>query len=371
MRLISFFLPGLLALSAPALAQDPASLAERTHRLVQDAVEAGETPGLSVTVLLPSGDRIDVQAGLADRREREPVGSETRFLSGSVGKTITALLAVQLARDGMIDLDAPISSWLSGRDWWARLENREAITLRMLLNHSAGVPDYLEDMDFFLAGLTRGQRGYSHDELAGFVAGDDPEGAPGAHFAYSDTHYILAGMILEAATGEDFYDLARARVIEPLGMTDTDPLRGRRFDRLAAGHRRGLFGERATAHGGELRDNPDHEWAAGGWVTTPCDLAVLFRSLGDGGRFEAEGAIMRSQINAFDETGSSGYGLGLFVRNNPDGSYRFAHGGDFGGYRASALYDSASGIALAVQANTKAFEAPDFAFGLLDALKVE
>jgi D-alanyl-D-alanine carboxypeptidase len=371
MRLISFLLPAVIVSTPPALAQDPAVLAERTHRLVQQAVEAGETPGLSVTVILPSGERIDAQAGLADPREGDRVGSDTRFLSGSTGKTVTALLAVQLAGDGVLDLDAPVSTWLSERDWWQQLQHRNDITLRMLLNHSAGIPDYLEDIDFFLAGLTRGRRGYSPDELVGFVAGDAPEGIPGGHYAYSDTHFILAGMIIEAATGEDFYDLAQARIVEPLGLADTEPLQGRHFERLAAGHRRGLFGRRATARGGELSDNPDHEWTAGGWVTTPGDLARLFRALGEDGAFATEGAVMRTDFNAFDETGHSGYGLGLFVRRYEDGSYRIAHGGDFAGYRASAIHDTASGITLAVMGNTKAFEAPDFAFELLAALKSE
>jgi len=369
MRLISTVLLCLLAL--PVHAQPPAEPGAILDQTVQAAIADQAVPGLAATAIRADGRRIDVHAGLADPRENRPVGSDTRFLSGSVGKTITALVAVQLADAGALDLDAPVSAWLSDRPWWDGLANADALTLRMLLNHSAGVPDYLEDIDFFLAGLTRGNRGYSHDELVGFVAGDGPEGAPGAHFSYSDTDYILVGMVIEAATGEDFYDLARREVVEPLGMTSTEPLRGRHFDHLAAGHRDGLFGRRATARDGTLKSNLDHEWTAGGWVTTPGDLATLFRALGEDGRFAAEGAVMRAHLNAFDETGLRGYGLGLYVRFDEDGHYRFAHGGDFGGYRSSAVHDSRSGLSLAVQGNAKDFEAPDFAVALVDRLTAD
>ncbi len=353
---------------APAEADDPASLASSR---MNAAIEDGQPPGLSVTLQQADGSRIDLHAGLADPRENLPVGSDTRFLSGSVGKTITALVAVQLAEAGTLDLDAPVSTWLSGRDWWDRLVNADALTLRMLLNHSAGVPDYLEDLDFFLAGLIRGNRGYSPDELVGFVAGDAAEGEPGAHFSYSDTDYILVGLIIEAATGETFYDLARRLVVEPLDMASTEPLQGRTFDHLAAGHTRGLFGRQATARRGTLKSNLDHEWTGGGWITTPGDLVTLYRALGDEGRFAAEGAIMRASLNPFDEAGTRGYGLGIYVRYGEDGSYRISHGGDFGGYRSAAIHDSRTGLTLAVQGNDKEFEAPDFAFALFEGLTAD
>ena len=84
--------------------------------------------------------------------------------------------------------------------------------------------------------------------------------------------------------------------------------------------------------------------------------------------FAAESRIMRANFNAFQPDGPSGYGLGVFVRKTGDGHFRIAHGGDFGGFRSAVLHDSASGVTLAVQANSKAFEAPDFNFELLDVL---
>jgi D-alanyl-D-alanine carboxypeptidase len=359
---------GLLAtlISTAAYAQSDPETVLRTR--IDAAIADELAPGLSASLLLPDGTRLDHQAGLADRRHNAPVEPETRFLSGSVGKTITALVAVQLAEEGVLDLDAPVETWLSGRDWWPALANHDGMTLRHLLNHSAGVPDYLEDLDFFLAGLTRGQRGFTPDETIGFVAGDSAEGPLGQHFSYSDTDYILVGLVIEAATGETFYALAQDRIIAPLGLSRTEPLRGRDFAGLANGHRRGWFGLAPTARDGRLSQNLDHEWTAGGWVTTPQDLVTLYRALGAGGMFEAEGRIMRADYNAFEPGGPSGYGLGIYVRVTGEGHYRIAHGGDFGGYRSAVLHDSATGLTVASQANAKPFEAPGFNYELWQAL---
>ena len=366
MRILSALLLSLALAPAWALSAPSASHALQTA--VDRAVETGLTPGLSVTADLPDGRRVQVFAGEASRRSQTPLDASTRFLSGSTGKTITAILAVQLVRDGVLDLDTPLDERLAGQIWWDGLRNHERLTLRMLLNHSAGVPDYLEDVGFFLASRIGGTGRMTPEDLVGFVARDTPNGIPGEHYAYSDTDYILVGLIIETVTGEDFYQLARTRIINPLGLTTTEPLRGRTFDALADGHVDGLFGLSATSRDGRLNTSLDHEWSAGGWVTTPDDLVTLYRALGEGGMFAEESRIMRADFNAFQPDGPSGYGLGVFVRETGDGQYRIAHGGDFGGYRSAVLHDSASGITLAVQANSKAFEAPDFNFQLLGQL---
>ncbi|MAK64629.1 MAG: hypothetical protein CMF75_07825 [Maricaulis sp.] len=353
---------------SPAWAQAPASTRSFLQDAADQAVTEGLTPGLAITARLPDGQRIHVFAGEASRRDGRAVDAQTRFLSASTGKTITALLAVQLVEEGVLTLDEPLDARLAGQAWWDGLRNHERLTLRMLLNHSAGVPDYLEDIGFFLTRSVRGTAWMEPEDLVGFVAGETPNGIPGQHYAYSDTDYILVGLVIEAVTGEAFYDLARTRITEPLNLTSTEPLRGRDFEGLADGHVNGWFGLSATARNGRLNQTLDHEWTGGGWVTTPDDLVTLYRALGDDGLFAQEGRLMRTDYNAFQPDGPSGYGLGVFVRRTGEDSYRIAHGGDFGGYRSAVLHDSASGITLAVQANSKAFEAPDFNFELLASL---
>lgn len=356
---------------SPAWAQAPASTRSILQDAADQAVTEGLTPGLAITARLPDGQRIQVFAGEASRRDGRAVDAQTRFLSASTGKTITALLAVQLVEEGVLTLDEPLDARLAGQAWWDGLRNHERLTLRMLLNHSAGVPDYLEDIGFFLTRSVRGTAWMEPEDLVGFVANGRPSGLPGDHYSYSDTDYIVIGLIIEAVTGDTFYNLAQSRILAPLDLTATEPLQGRDFEGLADGHVRGWFGLSATARDGRLHQNLDHEWTGGGWVTDPDDLVTLYHSLAEGGLFAEEGRIMRTRFNAFRPDGPSGYGLGVFVRETGENTYRISHGGDFGGYRSAVLHDSASGLTLAVQGNSKAFEAPDFNFDLLARLTAD
>ncbi|NJM33763.1 MAG: beta-lactamase family protein [Rhodomicrobium sp.] len=114
-------------------------------------VREAKAIGVSAAVIDASGRVILAQAGLADRKSGERIGAGTRFLSGSVGKTIAAAVAARLVIDGVFSLDEKINAYLGREPWFSSLRNGEAITVRMLLNHSAGVPSYLDDRAFFLS----------------------------------------------------------------------------------------------------------------------------------------------------------------------------------------------------------------------------
>ena len=350
-RRMRTFLTLLLALLLPAGAHaqtaDPIQAALDSHAL-EAATE--DAPGVSIALLTADGQLRTAAHGAA-------LSPDARFLSGSTGKTAAALLALQLVEEGRLDLDAPIADRFADRDWMDRLDPERTLTLRRLLNHSAGVPDYLTDIDFFIAGLFRPNRRFTPEQLLRFVSFD---GLNGEAYAYSDTHYILVGLLIEQATGQGYYQLLQEGVLGPAGMTETSPLIGRTHERLVEGHGRG--GD-PTSRGGRLDRRPDHEWAAGGLVTTPADLARLYAALGRG-VFSLEAAAMRAGINRFEPGGPAGYGFGVFVREYEDGGWRISHGGDFGGYRSAVLYDSRTGAALAIQANARAFEAPGSLFAL-------
>ena len=120
----------VLAVTTP----DPRSVAATLQARVDAAVAEGDAPALSAAVVLPDGEIVCAVAGNAGDDNPTTLGCDTRFLSGSVGKTVTALVTANLVADRGLDLDAPISTWLSDRPWWSRLRNRDDITLRMLLN---------------------------------------------------------------------------------------------------------------------------------------------------------------------------------------------------------------------------------------------
>jgi len=335
--------------------------------VVETAVAADTVPGVSIALVQADGSAHTAVAGVAELHG-SAVTPDTRFLAGSIGKTFAAVIAAQLSLEGQLDLDASISTWLADRPWFARLRNADRITLRHLLNHSAGIPDYLESEGFNSADPERGERGFTPDEIIDYVADDTPSGEPGQHYAYSDTHFILVGLILESVTGERYGDLVRERVIEPLDLADTQVLEGRGYDNLASGHQRGPSGGLApTASDGRLNRNYDYEWAAGGIVSSPTDLARFYLALG-GDQLANERTVMMADANPISLERQIYYGLGVFVTHYPDNAFRLFHGGDFAGYRSAVVYDSRTGFAIAIQANSKAFDAPGVVLQLNAAL---
>ncbi|MEZ5894101.1 MAG: serine hydrolase domain-containing protein [Parvularculaceae bacterium] len=349
---------------------------QRARKALADELIArqNDAPGTSGAVLSPTSGLIIFQTGVADRRTEEPVNGDTRFFSGSIGKTVTAAVAAKLVSDGAIALDDPIGKYLSDRPWFKDLKNADKITVRMLLNHSAGIPSYLDSTRFFLMQRAHRKNGYTPDKLVSYVAKLPPAGEPGAHFAYSDTHYILAGMIIEKATGRSFYDLADEIVIKPMKLAHTTPLRGRRHDDLANGYRRigplarigGVAG--STQRKGALTFNPDYEWAGGGYVTTPADLASFYSQLFSSEEFAGIREIMTAPRNLNPVSEGLNYGLGVYVNMRRPPGLVFAHGGDFMGYRSFVLYDDNTGAAIAVQANAKRYEPGDAAFAILNGV---
>ena len=366
------FVSGLVFQATPGIAQtnpdNDRHITDELRLVVESATSNNRVPGASIALIDTAHNWQSFATAGQVQRSGASVTEDSSFLGGSIGKTFAAIVTVQLAQEGLLDLDDPISTFLSDRPWFDALQNADDITLRQLLNHSAGIPDYLENWQYFLTEMSRARHGFTPDELVAFVARDTLIGEPGAHYSYSDTHFIIVGMILETVTGTPYVELVRQRVIEPLSLQSTQMLVGRRFEHLTTGYEKGPFGgPAATGRDGTLNRNIDYEWAAGGIVTTPQDLARLFSALGND---ELPGVrdLMMNDANPINVEHQVFYGLGVFVRYYDGGHYRLFHGGGFAGYRSAALFDSRTGYAIAIQANSKFFDAPDVILELTERL---
>jgi CubicO group peptidase (beta-lactamase class C family) len=188
--------------------QAPPSLAtlDSIDRYVRSEMTRQRIPGLSMAVL--QGDSVMLARGWgeADVEHHVPAADSTIYQSGSVGKQFTSALVLRLVADGRLRLDDPISRWLpEGPPPWRR------ITVRHLLTHTSGIPDYADStLDY--------RRDYTEDDLVRLAAGLSPLFEPGARWSYSNTGYVLLGVIIRRITGRFYGDLLRAQVFEPLGM---------------------------------------------------------------------------------------------------------------------------------------------------------
>ncbi len=287
-----FFL-GALQLPTEALSQVPSPSHDLAARLqaVLDAFHAGGTfPGANAAVSLPDGSVIPLTVGEADTVRHQPMNPEARMLQGSVGKTYFAALAMQLVGEGRLDLDAPVSRYLGDLPWYARVPNSPTITVRHLMTHTSGVMRY-EFKEAFTVDLTaQPDKNWRPDELLAYVLDEDPSFAPGEGWEYSDTNFILLGMIMEEITGEACYELIQDRILDPLGLENTVPSSSRTVRGLIQGYAgpQNPFGgtDEMVLPDGRFVINPQFEWAGGGFASTAEDLARWARALYTGKAFE-------------------------------------------------------------------------------------
>jgi D-alanyl-D-alanine carboxypeptidase len=314
----------------------------------------GRFAGAQIGVALPDGSVIAVATGFADTAKKEAMTTRHLLLQGSVGKTYASAVAMQLIHEGKIGLDDPISKYLGSEPWFSRLPNAQSITVRQLMNHTSGLVRY-EFNERFMADLTAaGDRVWKPQELVAYIFDTAPPFAAGQGWDYSDTNYIVLGMIMEKVTGRSYYDLARERVLRPAGLSATVPSDARSIPGLAngyAGANNPFGGSDAMLVDGRMVINPQFEWTGGGMASTAADLAKWGKRLYEGGAFDA--AMLPKLLDGVPARlgQNTKYGLGVIIRETPLGTL-YGHSGFFPGYQAEMLYLPVQKAAIAFQVNS-------------------
>ena len=192
----------LLVCAHPAAAQDK----DAVTAFVTAEMARQKIPGVAVAVVKGGTPLIAQGFGVANVEHNVPVTPDTIFQSGSVGKQFTAAVVMLLVEDGRVALSDTLPKYfLDAPDHW------KGITVRHLLTHTSGLPDYTQ-------GTIDYRRDYTEDELRTFAYGLKPEFPPGARWNYSNTGYVLLGIIIRKASGKFYGDVLRERIFEPLGM---------------------------------------------------------------------------------------------------------------------------------------------------------
>jgi CubicO group peptidase (beta-lactamase class C family) len=186
-------------------AQDRGALAA-VDRYVRDEIRRERVPGVSVAIIRAGKVVLTRGYGSANVELRAPATDSTVYQSGSVGKQFTAALVLRLAAAGRLTLDDPIRRHLpEGPPAW------DSITVRHLLTHTSGIPDYADSVVDL-------HRDYSEDDLVRVAAGLTPLFRPGERWSYSNMGYVLLGVIIHRVSGVFYGDLLRQEIFAPLGM---------------------------------------------------------------------------------------------------------------------------------------------------------
>lgn len=295
---------------------------------------------LSGALLIAAGGRplIERYFGFADSARTVPCSAATRFNLGSGNKMFTALALAKLVEEGATAFDTPIAGYLpelSHREWAAKA------TVGHLVSHTAGAGEYWTDAT--REALTRVKT------LEDFVplieaAGIDFE--PGTRFHYSNSNFILAGLVIERITGGDYHDFVRERISRPCGLADTDAFRN---DGSAANLAEPLVGTPGawSRVRGAFRGS-----SAGGGYSTARDMLRFSRCLVEGRIVGKDmlGTMTRSYSAHLPES-QVDYGYGFIRETSPDRVFSYGHGGIARGVNFEYRYFPASDVTLVMFCN--------------------
>lgn len=307
-------------------------------------------PGAAAAVVLPGGAIWVGASGLADVRTREPVRAETLFEVGSVTKTFVAALVLKLAEDGVLGLDDRLSRWVP------EFPGSRRITLRQLLNHTAGTADFVTDGRFLAAQRRRGlAAAWTPQQLLRYVP--EPLAEPGERWSYSNTNYLLLGLAIERATHSTVGRELHRRLL-PRATFDRIVYQGEERPRgaVAVGYQQ-LDGDPELE---STLNNPyvpsiseaTIAWASGNLLASAEDLARagdrLFRGELLSARSRRE---MTEWVKAVFEPPE--YGLGL-AHDELGGEEVWGHSGDIVGFHADLWYLPKTGVTVAALINYQA-----------------
>ncbi|MFI0912954.1 serine hydrolase domain-containing protein [Streptomyces abikoensis] len=311
---------------APATASAAAPRADTVQQGLNALVRGDGLPAALASVKGRDGRTRTYTAGVGDLATGAKVPADGQVRIGSNTKTFTAVVVLQLVAEGKIGLDAKVETYLPGLVRGEGIDGRD-ITVRQLLQHTSGLPDYEGDID----DDTIRHRYFEPRELLDVAFRHKADFAPGKGWNYSSTNYVVAGLIVQKVTGRGIAAEIDQRVVKRLGLRHTYfPAPGDRTIREP--HPKGYHRASADA---PLRDfteiDPSAGWAAGGMISTNSDVNRFFTALLAGRLLPAaQLAEMRTTVPIGD-TGA-GYGLGLMSRPLSCGGVYWGHGGDINGY---------------------------------------
>jgi D-alanyl-D-alanine carboxypeptidase len=309
-----------------------------------------DAPGVVAAVQTPQYTWVGT-LGVADRASGESMTPEVHQRIGSVTKTFTATLLLQAEDEGLLSLDDTIDQYIKG------IPNGDKITLRQMADMTSGIASYTADDQWVKEWSSDPYRVWKPEELAQAGIKDSPLFDPGTEWFYSNTNYVLLGLVLEQVTGKPIGDLYREQIIEPLGLKNTS-FPDQADSSIPEPHAQGytLQGQ-SDGEPADVTDwNPSWAWTAGAMISTVEDLLIYGRALGTGkGLLSPEQQSERLDsfvsdvppLNQPPLKGDLAYGIGLGKDHGWIG-----HNGEIPGFNTYLFYHPELDAVVAVEVNS-------------------
>jgi D-alanyl-D-alanine carboxypeptidase len=325
-------LGGLTATAAAGSSGAEAKRDDAVRQSLEVLVGQDKFTGALAAVQGRDGRSRNYTAGVADRDNGAPMPVDGHIRIGSNTKVFTAVVMLQLVGEGKVKLDEPIETYLPGIIRGQAGDGRK-ITVRQLLQHTSGLPDYVMtalDGDFVANYPLRQHTYYEPRQLVDFALTQPAT----TGWAYSNTNYVTAGLIIQRVTGRPVGEEITKRIIDRLGLRDTYwPQQG--DQEIHGSYPKGYF----TTKTGELLDVSEQDmsmaWSAGALVSTPSEVNRFFAALLNGKLLRPqELKEMQTTVAApgFGLAGDARYGLGIASIKLSCGGSAWSHGGNTPGY---------------------------------------
>ncbi|MFG2886214.1 serine hydrolase domain-containing protein [Streptomyces sp. NPDC048297] len=330
--------------NAPAAAVLPAPDTAGVDAVLRTARNQG-APGAWARID-DHGTTYRISRGLADRGAGRAVSTDDRFRIGSVTKTFSTVVLLQLADEHKLDLDAPVNRYLP------KLLPDDRITVRQVLSHRSGLHDYTYDMfaDSVSGFEAVRDKVFTLRDLVALSLKKPRTNAPGAAYSYSNTNFVVTGLLIEKLTGHSVKSAYESRVFTPLKLADTFYVHP--DTRIPGRYARGYL--TPDQAGGALVDATTQtaSWAqsAGAIISSAKDLNTFYSAL-LGGRLLSSARL--AEMERFTKVSSTtAYGLGLRRRDLSCGTSVYGHTGAVQGYYTYAFGTKDGGRSITAVVNT-------------------
>lgn len=280
--------------------------------------------------------------GVADLEHDVAARADSVYGIGSITKPFTAHAVLQLVGEGKVDLDAPIRQYL--KDYQGP---GGAATVRQLLVHTSGIPNYVNEIPGIAPQLRRSEM--QRADVRKVFESRPLAFTPGTQWSYSNSGYYLLGLLVESVTGRDYYDYLRESVLAPLGVTQ-----------VYSGDDRQVIARRAIGYEkrpeGFIHATPWYflvPFSAGSLLSTAEEVARYRRATFKSTAMNPKVRELMTSVVPFPDGSSNQYLLGALIRSDFDGLTKYAHSGEIWGYSAAHAYYPQQDVTVVILTNNK------------------
>jgi D-alanyl-D-alanine carboxypeptidase len=314
---------------------------DATRKAVRAAVQDG-VPGVTLTAR-DGASAWSTTAGVGNIKTHAPRSADDRYRVGSITKTFVSTVLLQLEAEGRLSLDDTVEKWLPGVVH-GNGHDGSRITVRQLLNHTSGIFNYTADETFGRTYFLKDgffQHRYdtkTPEQLVAVAMGHQPDFAPGTSWNYSNTNYVVAGMVIQKVTGRSYGEEIRRRVIDPLHLTATSVPGTRVTVPQPSSRAYSKLAQTATGPTYDVtRLNPSLASSAGEMISDSADLDRFYAALLKGRLLPPKQLKEMKTTVAVEGIPNAGYGLGLIDRELSCGVRVWGHDGGIHGSNSVAV----------------------------------